>query len=193
MKLVFATNNKYKLNEITAILNSVNNSEFEILSLADIGFIDEIQETGSTLEQNALIKAMAVYNKFGIDCFADDSGLETEALDGKPGIYSARYSGENSSYIQNNEKLLDELKNKTNRNACFRTVIALILKGEIYYFEGKINGKINEIPLGNYGFGYDPLFIPYGYNITFAQMPEELKNTLSHRKIAISKMADFLI
>lgn len=193
MKLVFATNNKHKLNEIAAILNSVNNSEFEILSLADIGFIDEIQETGSTLEQNALIKAMTIYNKFRIDCFADDSGLETEALYGQPGVYSARYSGENSSYIQNNEKLLDNLKNKSNRNACFRTVIALILKGKIHYFEGKINGKINEIPLGNNGFGYDPIFIPYGYNLTFAQMPAELKNTISHRKIAFNKMANFLI
>lgn len=192
MKLVFASNNKHKLSEISSILNSKKISKFEIISLSDIGFYDEIEETGTTLEQNAEIKAMTIYEKTGKDCFADDSGLEVEILGGKPGVYSARYFGENCTFEQNNTKLLGELKNKKNRKACFRTVIALILKGKLHFFEGKINGMITQEQIGESGFGYDPVFMPDGYTITFSQMSSELKNSISHRKRAFEKMAEFL-
>ena len=192
MKLVFASNNKHKLSEIVSIINSEKVTKFEIVSLSEIGFFDEIEETGTTLEQNAEIKALTIFQKTGLDCFADDSGLEVEALDGRPGVFSARYYGENCTYEQNNTKLLDELKNETNRKACFRTVIALIIKGKIHYFEGRINGIITKTPIGESGFGYDPIFMPDGYNLTFAQMTSELKNAISHRKRAFEKMAEYL-
>lgn len=192
MKLVFASNNKHKLGEISEILNSSNIKKFEIVTLNKIGFEKEIEETGSSLEQNALIKADTIFNYTGLDCFADDSGLEVEALGGRPGVYSARYAGENCTFAQNNEKLLNELKNETNRKACFRTVIALILEGEVHFFEGKIDGNISINPSGISGFGYDPVFVPEGYDKSFAEMSSSQKNSISHRNRAFIKMAEFL-
>ena len=185
--LVFATHNAHKLEEIRAILK-----EYNILGLNDINCHTDIIEDASTLEGNAIIKANFVTNNYNINCFADDTGLEVEALDGAPGVYSARYAGENCSYQDNVIKLLDALKDIENRKARFRTVIALNLDGRQYTFEGIVNGIITKEQHGEKGFGYDPIFLPDGYNMTFAEMPLEIKNKISHRGIATQKLIEFL-
>ncbi len=185
--LVFATHNAHKLEEIRAILK-----EYNILGLNDINCHTDIIEDASTLEGNAIIKANFVTNNYNINCFADDTGLEVEALDGAPGVYSARYAGENCSYQDNVIKLLDALKDIENRKARFRTVIALNLNGRQYTFEGIVNGIITKEQHGEKGFGYDPIFIPDGYDMTFAEMPLEIKNKISHRGIATQKLIEFL-
>lgn len=188
IKLVFATNNKHKLEEIRKILPA----HFEILTLADIGCKDDLPETGSTFEQNAAQKARYIHDKYGHDCFADDSGLEVVALHGRPGVYSARYAGPGGNSAENVKKLLTELNHEENRKAQFRTVIALMIKEETYYFTGEIKGEITERERGSNGFGYDPVFIPEGFHVTFAEMAAELKNRISHRAIAVNKLKDFL-
>ncbi|MBQ2853708.1 MAG: non-canonical purine NTP diphosphatase [Bacteroidales bacterium] len=185
--LVFATHNAHKLEEIRAILK-----EYNILGLNDINCHTDIIEDASTLEGNAIIKANFVTNNYNINCFADDTGLEVEALDGAPGVYSARYAGENCSYQDNVIKLLDALKDIENRKARFRTVIALNLDGRQYTFEGIVNGIITKEQHGEKGFGYDPIFLPDGYDMTFAEMPLEIKNKISHRGIATQKLIEFL-
>ena len=187
-KLVFATNNKHKLSEVRAILKD----KFEVYSLAEINCFDDIPETADTLEGNAEQKAVWVLEKYGYDCFADDTGLEIEALDGRPGVYSARYAGEDCSFEDNNKKVLAELVGKINRNAKFRTVICLKLNGETQYFSGEISGEIIKDNRGSKGFGYDPIFIPEGHKESFAEMGDELKNTMSHRYRATQKLVDFL-
>ena len=188
MKLVFATNNQHKLEEVSAILDN----SIELLSLKDINCNTYIPETADTLEGNALLKAQYIYNNFGINCFADDTGLEVEALNNEPGVYSARYAGENKNPEANMFKVLDNLREKENRKARFRTVIALILNGKEYLFEGIINGKITNSKQGSAGFGYDPIFMPEGYNETFAELGNNIKNKMSHRALAINKLYDFL-
>jgi XTP/dITP diphosphohydrolase len=189
-KIVFATNNKHKLDEI----RQITAGKLEILSLSDINCHDEIEETGATLEANALIKAQYIKQKYGFDCFADDTGLEVEALNGAPGVISARYAGEHCSPQDNMKKLLHELKKmqeKTNRKASFRTVIALILGADKYFFEGEIEGEIIEKESGAAGFGYDPIFKPVGYNETFAELGDEVKNRISHRALATNRLVEF--
>lgn len=196
MKIVFATNNKHKLQEIRAILGS----DFEIVSLADIGCYDEIPETGNTLEANAHQKAEYVFNHYHLSCFADDTGLEVDALDGAPGVHSARYAeGTDHDSEANMKKLLCELGDNTNRKARFRTVISLILTEEgnsssyqEYLFDGEVKGHIAKEKHGNEGFGYDPLFIPDGYDKSFAELGEDIKNKISHRARAVAKLAKFL-
>jgi XTP/dITP diphosphohydrolase len=190
MKLVFATNNRYKLDEIRHILKDKN---VEILSLQDIGCGDEIPETADTLEGNALQKAQYVFDKFQLNCFADDTGLEVDVLNGAPGVYSARYAGEACSFEDNINKLLSEMNGYTNRKACFKTVIALILDGEKYFFSGEVQGEIISERRGSQGFGYDPVFMPQGYDQSFAEMDANTKNSLSHRYHATSKLIQFLI
>lgn len=187
-EIVFATNNANKLKEIKGIVED----RFEILSLNDINCHEEIEETGSTFQENALIKAKHVKEKYGYDCFADDSGLEVEALNGAPGIFSSRYAGENGNSIANINKLLINLQGKKNRNARFRTVIALIINGETHYFEGTVSGVIIDEKRGKNGFGYDPIFIPDGYQKTFAEIDEKEKNRISHRAKATEKLIEFL-
>lgn len=187
-KLVFATNNKHKLEEVRDVSLGLT----EILSLKEINCFDDIPETADTLEGNALLKARHIYDKYGYDCFADDTGLEVEALDGRPGVYSARYAGEEQDAVKNMQKLLSELAGKENRRARFRTVVALIEKGKINYFEGIINGHITTSPAGNAGFGYDPVFIPEGFSQTFAELGSELKNKISHRALAINELKNYL-
>lgn len=187
-KIVFATNNSNKLDELRQILNS----KYNVLGLSDIGYNEDIPETGTTLKANASIKSKTIYDKFGIDCFSDDTGLEVDALSGNPGVYSARYAGENSTYEENVEKLLIDLNGKPNRNAAFSTVISLFVGGKEYFFEGRISGKITTERSGKEGFGYDPVFMPDGYDITFAQMPSALKNRISHRALATAKLISFL-
>lgn len=188
-KIVFATNNKHKLQEVKAILGN----SFEIISLQELGCYDDIPETADTLEGNALLKAEYIYKKFGVDCFADDTGLEVEVLNGAPGVCSARFAGEEHDAKKNMRKVLDLMKNETNRRACFRTVVSLILGGEKYFFEGKICGELRYEPYGEAGFGYDPIFIPDGYNRTFAEMKDSEKNAISHRALAVKKFSDFLL
>jgi XTP/dITP diphosphohydrolase len=187
-KIVFATNNVHKMTEVSAILCS----DFELLGLKDIQCFEEIPETQDTIEGNALQKARFVYEKFGLDCFADDTGLMVDSLCGAPGVYSARYAGANCNSENNIAKLLQELKGKSNRNACFKTVAALILNGKEYLFEGKISGQILIEKRGTEGFGYDPVFLPDGYDQSFAQMDMELKNKISHRALAMKKLSAFL-
>lgn len=189
MRIVFATNNEHKLDEI----KKISKGQLHILSLSDINCHDEIPETGNTLKENALIKAQFVKDKYGIDCFADDTGLEVEALSGAPGIYSSRYAGPNGDSEDNMQKLLQDLQEKENRSAQFRTVIALILNGKEHYFEGIISGEIVPQKEGTNGFGYDPIFRPVGYDKTFGELPQEIKNTLSHRAIATQKLVTFLL
>lgn len=190
MKIVFATNNKNKLHEIREILGD----NFEIVSLNDIGCHEDIPETGNTLEENALQKARYVYEKYHIDCFADDTGLEVESLDGAPGVHSARYAeGTDHDSEANMQKLLCELSNNENREAQFRTVIALILHGELHEFEGVVKGHIGTEKHGTEGFGYDPLFIPEGYDKSFAELGDDVKNRISHRARAVRKLADYLV
>lgn len=188
-KLVFATNNPHKLDEIRSILGS----KIEILSLKDINCNADIPETASTLEGNALIKARYVYDNYKLDCFADDTGLEVEALNGLPGVHTARYAYPDRHDPEANMlKLLDALKEKNNRNARFRTVIALIEKGEEHLFEGTVDGVISHTKSGNQGFGYDPIFVPQGQQQTFAELGEEIKNSMSHRARAAQKLARYL-
>lgn len=189
MKIVFATNNSNKLSEIQDILGP----EFQIVSLKDIGCHEDIPETGKTLEENALQKARYVYDHYHIDCFADDTGLEVEALQGAPGVHSARYAeGTDHDSEANMAKLLRELGENNNRKAQFRTVIALILHGEVHEFEGKIEGSIAKEKKGTEGFGYDPLFVPDGYEESFAQLGMDIKNTISHRARAVAQLARYL-
>jgi len=186
-KIVFATNNKHKLEEVRSKLKG----KFEILSLQDIDCNDEIPETANTFTGNAEQKAVWVLDKYGYDCFADDSGIEIEALDNRPGVFSARYAGENCSFDDNNIKVLSELKGISNRNAKFSTTICLKLNGETNFFVGEIEGEIIEEYKGDDGFGYDPIFVPKGYSQSFAQMSINQKNTISHRALAVDKMMNY--
>lgn len=188
MKLVFATNNKHKLQEVRDIVGN----RVEVLSLSDIGCCDDIPETADTLQGNALIKARHIYGKYGLDCFADDTGLEVEALGGAPGVYSARYAGEECDSEANMRKLLENLTGKSNRNAQFRTVIALIIDGKEMLFDGIVKGTIATEKKGDSGFGYDPIFIPEGHTESFAQMSGEMKNSMSHRFRATQQLGDYL-
>ncbi|MBR1596929.1 MAG: non-canonical purine NTP diphosphatase [Phocaeicola sp.] len=187
-KLVFATNNLHKLTEIKAILGE----QIDILSLNDINCHVDIPETANTLEGNAKMKAEYIYNHYHLDCFADDTGLEVKALNGAPGIYSARYAGEGHDSQANMKKLLENLKGITNREAQFRTAICLIEGGEEHLFEGLVKGKIIEEKRGEAGFGYDPVFVPNGYDQTFAELGEDIKNQISHRARAVEKLCDYL-
>ena len=188
-EIVFATNNKNKLRELREIVGD----KFRILSLDEIGCNDEIEENGATFAENALIKARYVKEHYGYDCFADDSGLEVDALGGAPGVYSARYAGEPSDSEKNIDKLLSELAGKTERSARFRTVFALILGEEIHYFDGAVEGEIIEQRSGSDGFGYDPIFLPEGIKLTFAEMSHTEKNAISHRGNATRKLIAFLL
>jgi len=186
-KLIFATNNSNKLKEIRKSI-----LDLEIISLTDLNLNEDIPETGITLKENALQKAQFIHNKTGLNCFADDTGLEIEALNNRPGVYSARYAGENCSAVDNMNKVLQELKEKHNRKATFKTVIALILDNSTYYFEGAVEGEILTKKTGDEGFGYDPLFKPKGFEHSFAQMGINQKNQISHRGIAVRKLVEFL-
>jgi XTP/dITP diphosphohydrolase len=188
MKLVFATNNLNKLKEVQEMLTN----SIEILSLKDINCFDEVDETETTLEGNAKLKADYITKNFGYNCFADDTGLEVESLDGKPGVYSARFAGEPANSENNMQKLLSELENKTNRKAQFRTAICLNIDHKQYLFEGICKGKILKEKQGKKGFGYDPIFQPEGFTQSFAEMSSEEKNKISHRGLAIQKLVDFL-
>lgn len=188
MKLVFATNNKHKLQEVRDIVGN----RVEILSLNDIDCHDEIPETADTLQGNALIKARHIYEKYGMDCFADDTGLEVDVLGGEPGVYSARYAGDECDSEANMLKLLHNLTGKSNRKAQFRTVIALIINGEEILFNGIVKGTIPEEKMGNSGFGYDPIFIPEGFSESFAQMGSDMKNSISHRYRATEQLSNYL-
>ncbi|MEN8188147.1 MAG: non-canonical purine NTP diphosphatase [Bacteroidota bacterium] len=188
MKLVFATNNKNKVKEIKALLPE----SIEILTLTDINCTEEIEETEDTIEGNAKLKADYITKKYGYDCFADDTGLEVDALNGAPGVYAARYAGENVTYEDNVQKMLREMNGKADRNAQFRTVIALNLKGKQHLFEGMCKGEITNKKFGEKGFGYDPIFKPKGFDKTFAEMNLEEKGKISHRGLAVQKLVDFL-
>jgi len=186
-KICFVTGNKNKLREVQKLLFS-----YHLLSLEDLNFRDEIQETEDTIEGNALLKANHIYKKFEINCFSDDTGLFIDSLDGQPGVKSARFAGDNSNSEDNIRLVLKKLNGKENRNAVFRTVICLIINGKINYFHGEVKGIITEEKTGDKGFGYDPIFIPEGFNKTFSEFTLEEKNKLSHRAIAVSKLAKFL-
>lgn len=188
MDIVFATYNRHKSEEACQILGP----RWTLRNLHDLGQTEEIPETADTLQGNALQKAQFVYDKYHLSCFADDTGLEVEALNGAPGVYSARYAGEHCSFADNVNKLLHEMQGKTNRRACFKTVVALILDGEAHFFEGRVDGTIIETPRGGEGFGYDPVFVPDGFNETFAEMSAEQKNKISHRGRAMAKLIEFL-
>ena len=187
-KLVVATNNAHKLEEIAAILGD----EMELLSLKDINCHADIPETADTLEGNARQKAMYIYENYGMDCFADDTGLEVDALNGAPGVFSARYAGDGHDSEANMQKLLKELKGNEIRKAQFRTAICLIMEGKEYLFEGIVKGEIIEEKRGGAGFGYDPIFVPEGYEQTFAELGNDIKNTISHRARAVEKLCKFL-
>jgi XTP/dITP diphosphohydrolase len=188
MKIIFATNNKHKLEEIRQALGS----QYQIVGLQDIGITEDIPETQKTIEGNAVQKALFIYKKYKINCFADDTGLEVDALNGRPGVLSARYAGKGCSYDDNVNKLLLELKCFKNRKARFRTVIALIEEGEIKTFHGIVEGVIAEKKSGEKGFGYDPVFIPEGHNQSFAEMKLDEKNKISHRVKALQKLISFI-
>jgi len=187
-RLVFATNNQHKLSEVRHILPA----DVPILSLQDIRCFDDLPETAETLEGNALMKAEYVYNHYGYNCFAEDTGLEVKVLDNRPGVFSARYAGEEHDSEQNIQKLLHDLEGVEDRKARFRTVVALIEEGNIHYFEGVITGHITTHPSGEGGFGYDPIFVPDGYTQTFAALGNNLKNKISHRALAIDKLKNYL-
>lgn len=187
-RIVFATNNKNKLQEMRELMEGL----YEVLSLSDIGCHEDIVEDADTIEGNARIKSDYVADKYHVDCFSDDSGLFVEALDGAPGVYSARYAGEHCSYQDNVDKMLAAMKGKTNRKAAFRTCIALNLNGQRYLFEGRCDGQITENQRGREGFGYDPIFQPEGYDQTFAEMGHEVKNAISHRARASQQLIAFL-
>ena len=188
MKIVFATHNAHKVSEVQAVLGS----EYQLVTATEAGITEEIPETQPTIEGNALQKARYVYEHTGLNCFADDTGLEVEALNGAPGVYSARYAGEHVSYADNNVLLLKNLAGCENRKARFRTVIALFVDGKEYLFEGRVEGTIATEPHGEGGFGYDPLFVPEGSQLTFAEMSSEAKNKISHRGRAVAKLVAFL-
>lgn len=188
MKLIFATQNRHKLNEASAILGA----DFQLVSLADLGFHEELPETHSTLEENAEEKSRFVYDCFKSNCLAEDTGLEVKALLGAPGVYSARYAGEGKNSDDNINLLLHQLSGEKNRRARFRTVVSLILDGQHLYFEGISEGTILHERRGNSGFGYDPIFLPDGCDLSFAEMPADLKNKISHRRRAFEKMKEFL-
>ena len=187
LDLVFATHNNHKLEEVAAMIGS----GLRLKSLTDIGCTKEIEETGNTFVENAGIKSRYVYAKYSINCFADDSGLVVEALNGEPGLYSARYSGQRDPKL-NLELVLSKMSDKQQRSASFVSVISLIWDGEEHVFEGRVSGKITLAPFGGGGFGYDPIFIPDGYEITFAEMDQEEKNRISHRAKAMDQLIDFL-
>ena len=186
-KICFVTGNKNKLREVQKLLFS-----YHLLSLEDLNFRDEIQETEDTIEGNALLKANHIYKKFEINCFSDDTGLFVDSLDGQPGVKSARFAGDSSNSEDNIRLVLKKLNGKENRNAVFRTVICLIINGKINYFHGEVKGIITKEKTGDKGFGYDPIFIPEGFNKTFSEFTLEEKNKLSHRAIAVSKLVKFL-
>jgi XTP/dITP diphosphohydrolase len=188
-EIIFATNNPHKLQEISQITEG----RLLIHSLKELGFNEDIPETEDSIEGNAMLKAKTIFKRFGLPCFADDTGLEVNALHGAPGVYSARYAGENASYADNVNKLLMALENHSDRSARFKTVIAYIDKDSQMLFEGLINGKILLEAVGQNGFGYDPVFVPNGYQLSFAEMDAAIKNTLSHRAIASQKLADWLL
>lgn len=187
-KFVFATNNAHKLEEVTAILGN----KIELLSMKDINCHADIPETADTLEENALLKARYIFENYQLDCFADDTGLEVEALNGAPGVYSARYAGDAHNSEANMKKLLQDMEGIENRKAQFRTVFALIINGKEHLFEGIVKGEITKHRHGTSGFGYDPVFIPEGYTQTYAEMGNELKNKISHRALATNKLCNFL-
>lgn len=188
-KLIFATNNKHKVEEVRAALAGA----VQIVTLAEAGLSGEIPETADTLQGNALQKAQWVWGRTGMDCFADDTGLEVDALGGAPGVYSARYAGEHCSFDDNVNKLLAALQGQTNRRADFRTVICLIERGEPKYFEGRVDGQIlTERHSNGEGFGYDPVFMPDRFALSFAEMPLNVKNRISHRGLAVQKLAEYL-
>ena len=192
--LIFATNNKHKLQEVREMLDGV----VEIRSLQEMveaghpELAGEIPETADTLDGNALQKAQWVYERTGLDCFADDTGLEVNALDGRPGVYSARYAGEHCTFDDNVNKMLHEMADKEDRRACFRTVICLMEGGVPRYFEGRVDGEILRERHGQEGFGYDPIFMPDRFAVSFAEMPLEVKNSISHRGLAVKKLVDYL-
>ncbi len=188
MKLIFATNNANKVKEIKALVGE----RFDILSLKEINCLDDLPETQDTLEGNAMQKARYVADKFNVNCFADDTGLEVDALDGAPGVYSARYAGEDCIAENNMNKLLSEMDGVENRKANFRTCIALIIDGQEHIFDGEVQGKITQHKSGEEGFGYDPIFQPEGYEQTFSEMTLEAKNKISHRGRAVRKLAEYL-
>lgn len=188
MKLIFATHNQHKLEEIQQLITP----SVELVSLNDLSFFEEIEETGKDLKENALIKAHTVYQKFRVNAFADDTGLEIDFLNGDPGVFSARYAGENKSSIANMQKVLTLMKGQSKRDARFRTVIALIYNQQEFLFEGIVNGQIIEDPIGDQGFGYDPIFKPAGYDLTFAQMDAATKNSISHRGRAVEQLVQFI-
>jgi len=188
MKIVFATNNKNKISEVQALVPK----HITLLSLEDINCLEDIPETQNTITGNAIQKAEYIKTHYGYDCFADDTGLEVEALNGAPGVFSARYAGEQKSADDNMQKLLSELENTTNRSAQFKTVIALHLNNNTHTFTGICKGKITQNKQGNKGFGYDPIFKPKGYQQTFAQMDLSLKNTIGHRGKAVNQLINFL-
>ena len=187
-KFVFATNNAHKLEEVTAILGD----KIELLSMKDIHCHADIPETSDTLEGNALLKARYIFENYNMDCFADDTGLEVEALNGAPGVYSARYAGDAHNSEANMRKLLQDMEGIENRKAQFRTVFALIINGKEHLFEGIVKGEITKHRCGSSGFGYDPVFIPEGYTQTYAEMGNTLKNKISHRALATNKLCNFL-
>ena len=188
-KLIFATNNKHKVEEVRAALDGM----VQIVTLAEAGLSGEIPETADTLQGNALQKAQWVWERTGMDCFADDTGLEVDALGGAPGVYSARYAGEHCSFDDNINKLLAALEGRTDRRADFRTVICLIEGGEPKYFEGRVDGQIlTERHSNGEGFGYDPVFMPDRFALSFAEMPIDVKNRISHRGLAVQKLAEYL-
>jgi len=188
MDLIFASNNKHKAEEIRLLLPA----HIRLLSLSDIGYHKEIEETGKTLEENARIKARTIYEEIKQPVFADDTGLEVEALGGKPGVYSARYAGIEGNSEANMKKLLSEMKDKENRNAQFRCCIVLIINNQEYLFNGIVRGTITHSPRGSNGFGYDPIFVPEGDIHTFAEIPLCVKNTMSHRTLAVKQMIAFI-
>ncbi len=189
MKLVFATNNQHKLEEASAILKE----HVEIISLSELGCYDDIPETAVTLQGNSALKARYIYGHFGVDCFADDTGLEIAALDGAPGVYSARYAGEPSDSARNRAKVLEQMQGVKDRTARFCTVITLIIDGKEYFFEGEVRGTIAEHESGTGGFGYDSIFIPEGHTQTFAELSAEAKNSMSHRGRALQVLWQFLV
>jgi XTP/dITP diphosphohydrolase len=188
MKVVFASNNKNKIKEIQLLVPTT----IQILSLEDIGCTEEIPETAETIEENAILKANYITRNYGYDCFADDSGLEVDALNGEPGVYSARYAGEPKDDDKNIQKLLENLNDTTNRKANFKTVICLNSKGEQHLFTGIINGTIIKEKIGSNGFGYDPIFVAENYTKTFAELSIEEKSRISHRGIAVRQLVEFL-
>jgi len=188
MELIFATHNKNKVIEVKSLINQ----NINLLNLSDINFTDDINETATTLEGNALLKAQTIFKKTNLNCFADDSGLLVDALNGEPGVYSARYAGEKKNDKENIIKVLRNLHGIENRKAKFKTVLALIINGNEYLFEGIMLGKITHEKMGTNGFGYDPIFMPHGYSKTFAELTLEEKSKISHRALALNKMIKFI-